>query len=161
MLLWLLACTGKTPETSSSDSDAATDERGADTAPDDTAVEGDSGVGGDGGAGPTDAPVLSDCEAWCYLHTVGQESYQWRVTCSVTDPQGLETVESGTVDVQESGARITQYLLACDEVGGCSTSFDESQGVLCAGASGYTFAIYVEDFNGNVSDVVTVTGEER
>ena len=167
MLLALLACTGAADDygkTTYDDTDDPTDERTDDDTSepaDDTGGGGDGGDGGDGGEGPADAPTLSGCEAWCYLHDVGQESYQWRVTCSADDPQGTETIEHGGVEVTQSGSYVTEYLLACDDEGACSTSFDESQGVMCASAASYSFAITVEDFNGNVSAVTTVTGEDR
>ena len=166
MLLALLACT-TTPDDYGKTTYDDTDERSEDEQDtsddhgDDTGGGGDGGDGGDGGEAPADAPTLSGCEAWCYLHSVGKESYQWRITCTADDPQGPETIEHGGVEVTQSGSTVTEYLLACDDEGACSTSFDESQGVLCASASTYSFAITVEDFNGNVSAVTTVTGEDR
>ena len=159
MLFLLLACSDKEPAVD--DTSASTDDTSAsadDTSTDDT----DDDTGGGQLNDNLDAPVISTCDAFCYLHQTGDQYYNWRVECSATDPQGLENIWNGEVIVAQGQNEVRTDLVACDATGFCSATFDEpSTGVMCAQATSYDFIVKVQDWDQNWSKPVKVTGRQQ
>ena len=150
----LLACTEP----------AATDDSEA-VATDDSQASGDSQDTQDTedtDPGNPDAPVIQSCDAYCWLHTTGEERYEWLVECDVSDPQGLEDIWNGRFEALFNGNVIQEELVACDTQGYCSSAFSEiTADVRCEQASDYTFRVFVSDWSGNESKPYEVVGRKQ
>ena len=153
MLLLLLSCTPAPP-------DSATD------SPTDSTPSGDSDPqnqdSGDTDDVSPDAPRLETCDAWCYLHQTGEENWVWRLECTASDPQGVETTANGRVEIQQDQATFAEDLVACDSSGFCSTQFGEpTHDVWCDQASSYTFLVFVSDVDEHESAPYVVKGRKE
>jgi len=138
------------------------------TTTDDTSTNGDTSSSDDsGGTSDTsdpfkDSPIIQSCDAFCYFHDTGDQFYNWRIECSVSDPQGVENVWNGTVDITQGNNSIATELVACDAAGFCSTTFrEELYGVYCSQASSYDFFIRIQDWDENLSKPYKVTGRQQ
>jgi hypothetical protein len=116
----------------------------------------------DSDVGNPDAPVIQTCDAYCWLHTTGEERYEWLLECDVTDPQGLEDVWNGRFEALFKGNVIMEELVACDAQGYCSSAFSEvTADVRCEQASDYSFRVFVSDWSGNESQPFEVVGRKQ
>ena len=111
-LFLLLACTGK-------------DDAGDDTA-------GDTGDTGDSGASEFSPAVVSVDRVACPEQQSAGEG--WSFTITLDDPQGVDTVDGGTVYARDpSGAALAEYAFPCDDAGQCSGSFRAAyDGIACS-----------------------------
>lgn len=156
MLLLLVACAGDATD----DKAPLDDSVAADSPRDDSAPTDDSPTDSPDPTGS--APTLTDCDASCWEHQTGDVFYQWLVECHATDPEGLESIANGRLEIQRSGAVEGTALVACDRAGYCSTSFRETDfDVLCRDASSYSFHVWVSDLEGHESEPFVVIGRER
>lgn len=120
---------------------------------DDTNESDDTAGGGDdtGGTAPDVAPrVVSIDNIECTEQQSAGEVWQTQIT--VTDPQGNDTIASGTVYVRnEAGGELADYMLACGD-GSCTGSFRaDYDGITCSLEGTLTMAFQVEDEDGNLS----------
>lgn len=146
MLALLLSCT-PAPIDSSIDSPVPTDS-------DPQVTDSDTGP-----SWPADAPTLTTCDAWCYLHETGDQNYIWKVECSADDPQGVDTIGNGRLEIQQDQVTFATDLVACDTSGFCSTQFGEpTHGTYCDQATSYTFVVFVSDVDENESRPYVVQG---
>lgn len=154
-LLLVLACGEKEPvDTSTGTDDSA-------VVADDTGATDDTGAD-TGEVTEPDAPVIQSCDAFCYLHETGEQFYNWRVECSVTDPQGVDNVWNGEVIVAQGQTTAHSDLVACDATGFCSASFtQDNSAVQCAQASSYDFLVKVQDWDQNWSAPMKVQGRQQ
>ncbi|MCP4809932.1 MAG: hypothetical protein GY913_10395 [Proteobacteria bacterium] len=152
MLLLLLACTpAPSGDTDSSVTSSDSDDGSSDSAP-------DSDTGSGEGIHP-DAPVVRTCDAWCYLHETGDQNYIWKVECAADDPQGLDTIGNGRLEIQQNQQTFATDLVACDGAGFCSTQFGEpTHDVWCDQAPSYTFLVYISDVDEHESAPYVVKG---
>ena len=76
----------------------------------------------------------------------------WQLGLTVTDPQGDETVVTGSVFVRnEAGGELGRYTIPCG-AGACDGSFRaDYDGLGCAVEGTVAFVFTVTDQNGNVS----------
>ncbi len=143
LLPWLLAfaCAG-------SKDDSATD------------TDTDTDTDADTDTDPGERPTILTADAWCYFHKTGDQFYNWDAAASVEDPQGADSLTGGSLLVLQGGAEVVTHLLACNaDTARCTTTFrEDSDGVLCADASTYTFRFTVVDEDGNSSAPVEVAG---
>ena len=158
LLLLALAC-DKDDGTSADDTATTTD----DSSPsDDSGHTDDSGSTNDTSDPFEDAPIIQSCDAFCYFHDTGDQFYNWRIECSVTDQQGVENVWNGTVEIAQGNNSVATDLVACDAAGFCSTTFrEELYGVYCSQASSYDFFIRIQDWDENMSRPYKVTGRQQ
>jgi hypothetical protein len=117
-----------------------------------TTIGDDTGTTG----GNTDQdPVIDSADAYCTLHSTGDEFYQWQLGARIDDPQGLDTIELyNTVEVYRGGSLQAEYSLLCPGTSEppCIGSFTEAQnGILCSSASDYTFKFIISDEDGNTA----------
>ena len=127
--------------------------------------EGGEEGGGEGGSGGGSSdgisPSILSADSWCYEHPKSDATYIWMATAEVTDPQGLDTMESffDGVTVSTSGVEVATYAMVCTNGGDCSTSWNQNEdGIACSNAEAYEITITVVDEDGNWSDSVQVTG---
>ncbi|HJN77799.1 MAG TPA: hypothetical protein QGF58_28025 [Myxococcota bacterium] len=156
MFLLALACVTPAPGTDSNDS-ARSDSAGTDDSQSD-----DSGDTQDtqDEIDPL-APVIETCDAYCYLHQTGDENYQWKIECSVDDPDGVDNIWNGRFEIEYSGARIADDKMACDDAGYCSGSFGETtHEVYCDKADSYMFLVYISDWDEHESAPYKVAGRK-
>ncbi len=124
----------------------------------DTGDTADSGV-------PTDpaAPVVESASVTCYFHTTGDTFIQWNGIATVSDQQGLGTIEAlGRVDVSDAGGAIGTVALACAD-GSCATSWQgDDLDVECDAVAvpTYDFAFVVLDIDGHESAPVLASAEK-
>jgi len=126
----------------------------------DTLVEiGGAARGEDSGqVDPAVSPVINACDAWCYLHTVGDVYYQWVIACDAEDPQGWEDLDEGEARLAGQAA---SFLVVCGEEGVCHTSFQEgADGPWCERAEEYSFEVQIQDQAGHPSSAYTVRGRQ-
>ena len=141
LCLFLAGC----PKGGDADKDGTTDDTagGGDT---------DSGTGGgDADVAPTITSVdLVDCTA---QQSAGEV---WSLQLTVNDPQGIDTVRSGTATIlNESGGTLDEEVLACND-GTCIGSFRaDLTAVSCSLDGSISFVFQVEDEDGNLSDTRT------
>jgi len=157
MTLLLLACVTPASDYAASDSAASDD---TSSTGDDTSSAADSGDSQDTDP-QTDpnAPVISSCDAYCYLHQTGDQNYQWKIECSVDDPDGMDNVWNGRFDILFGTSTIADDKIACDDAGYCSGSFGETtHEVYCEQADSYEFVIFISDWDENESKPYRVTG---
>ncbi len=128
-------------------------------ATDDTSFETDDS----GNTGTSDdEPVIESADVHCYLHSTGDQFYQWTMSAQVDDPQGRDTIEiTNTVEAYLNDALQASYTLICpDTSGDCVGSFRETDnGILCSTASNYDFKFLIVDEDGNTASK-TVQGYE-
>ncbi|MSQ03665.1 MAG: hypothetical protein EXR71_17565 [Myxococcales bacterium] len=100
------------------------------------------------------APVVESASVTCYFHSTGDTFIQWNGAATVSDQQGLGTIEPlGRVDVSDAGGVIGTVALACAE-GSCATSWQgDDLDVECDAVAvpTYDFAFVVVDIDGHES----------
>ena len=144
---------------------------GGGSATDDTDPSGDADTDADSDAdsdadADTDTvgdvvPTVLSADAWCFQHSTGEERWLWNLYVTAADPQGTSNLKTfgHEAKVSREGSVVATYQLVCEQDGDCTTTFNETEhGVLCAQATWYTFAIALEDADGNWSEPVEVTG---
>ena len=112
--------------------------------------------------GNEESPSIESADVHCYLHSTGDQFYQWTMSAQVDDPQGRDTIEViNTVEAYLNGDLQASYSLVCpDTSGDCVGSFRETDnGILCSTASNYDFKFLIVDEDGN-SASKTVQGYE-
>ena len=120
---------------------------------------GDSGIGSSTGDGFS--PSILEADAWCYEHPKSDATYIWVANATVTDPQGLDTMESffQGVTVYTSDVEVANYAMVCTDGGDCTTSWNQNEdGIACSNAEAYMISISVQDEDDNWSTPVQVTG---
>lgn len=144
------------------------EKEGVDSTPSDTNPTDDSATTDDTSTDDTgeevsdDAPKITTCDAFCYLHETGDTFYNWRVECNVDDAQGVSNVWNGTVDIAKGSDPVANDLMACDATGYCSGTFREDlYGILCSDASSYDFLIKIQDWDQNWSKPYKVAGRQQ
>jgi len=125
----------------------------SDTAgPDDSAAEPDPG-----------APVVESAEITCFRHTTGDRFTQWAGAATVSDPQGLSTIEVlGRVELSDARGELGTAPLTCAD-GACTTSWkDDDYDVECdaVAVTTYDFAFVVVDQDGHESAPRVVQGQQ-
>lgn len=119
----------------------------------------------DSGEAPVDpeAPIVESAEITCFLHTTGDTFTQWTGAATVSDPQGLSTIEPfGRVEIRDAGGDIGVVDLACAD-GACTTSWkDDEFDVACdtVAVTTYDFAFIVTDIDGHDSAPLVVAGRK-
>jgi hypothetical protein len=136
---------------------------------DDSGAIADDGGAGDGGGGDgasTDgvSPSILEADVWCYPHADGDATnYFWSATLVYTDPQGDNTIENFYTDgvlVQQGGAEVARYALACRD-GVCLASWSEAEDlVACGNAEAYTIVLTIADEDGNLSTPAERSGRQ-
>jgi hypothetical protein len=120
-------------------------------------IGGGSG-GGSGGGGETSVnPKVTSAQAIC--ETGFDET--WYFTAGASDPQGIETIESGGLLEVFDGETLTKELgVVCSaSTGFCSGEFSSSVvDVPCYQAADYDFHFTVFDEDGNRSEAFSVSG---
>ncbi len=110
-----------------------------------------------------DAPVVESASVTCYFHTTGDTFIQWNGTATVSDQQGLGTIEAlGRVDVSDAGGSIGTVALACAD-GSCATSWQaDDLDVECDAVAvpTYDFAFVVVDIDGHESAPLVASAEK-
>lgn len=114
----------------------------------------DDSAAGDDSAEPPDefSPTVSDADAYCHLHSTGDEFYEWIVTAKADDPQGVDTLDVwATLEVSRGGELIADEQLVVDrDSGDVVGSFPaERDGINCSSAAEYVFRFTVADEDGN------------
>ena len=145
-----------------SGSDKNGDDSGVSGGSDSGSEGGDEGGSGSGG-GTSDgvSPSILSADSWCYEHPKSDATYIWMAAAEVTDPQGLDTMESffDGVVVSTSGVEVASYAMVCTNGGDCTTSWNQNEdGIACSNAEAYEIIITVVDEDGNWSDSVEITG---
>lgn len=121
----------------------------------DSGAPDDSGAGGNdsgGGADPSVAPEVTGVElVECREQQSAGEV--WFVQITANDPQGAETIASGTTSViNEQGGELASYQLICGS-GTCTGNFRaDYDSITCSLDGSITFRFTVTDEDGNVSD---------
>ena len=149
---------------SSKDSVSVDSGSNTDTQPEDTQEDTDTDTDTARDTAPPDAhsPHILSCDAYCEWHDIGDTYWKWTLACNVTDPEGLENIWNGKTTVGRGGQQITEYLVACNTGGLCTTGFrEETDGILCSQATQYNFAVTVNDWDGNTSKPYLVTGRQK
>lgn len=109
------------------------------------------------------SPVVTNSDAYCHLHSTGDEFYEWIVTASADDPQGVDTLEVwASLEVSRGGGLITTETLVVDrDSGDVVGSFPADRaGISCSSAAEYVFRFEVTDEDGNVGFEEVVGREE-
>lgn len=153
LLFALAACVGGDPKDAVEPKDSSLSESPADDSPlsDDSPVDSPDPTGS--------APTVTDCDAFCWQHQTGDTFYQWLVECHATDPEGLEDIANGRMEIYQGSTQQGSTLVACDRAGFCTSSFRETDfGVLCSSASSYTFSVWISDMEGHESTPLVTTG---
>ena len=108
------------------------------------------------------APVIQSCDAYCEWHDIGDTYWKWTVGCNVTDPDGLENIWNGTSKILRGGTLVTDYLVACNTTGLCTTGFrEDTDNILCSQANSYKFIVKISDWDGNESLPYEVVGRQK
>lgn len=146
-MIWLLACaTYATPKDDTApeadtDTDADTD---SDTDTDTTTLTGEL------------PSILSVDLAECTVNAGGEI---WRLAVTAGDPQGAETVLSGTVAAIVDGTTLDTNDLACNK-GRCTGTFSlDADGVGCGVGGTVVFEFIVTDADGNSSAPFAISTE--
>ncbi|MEL6348241.1 MAG: hypothetical protein AAFV53_34345 [Myxococcota bacterium] len=111
-----------------------------------------------------ESPIVSNVDAWCYVVTQGASAWYWSVTATAEDPQGTDTLVSGsgsTVTVYAGPNEVYTQNMACTDDGDCLTSWPmDSSGMRCdaSTASDYVFEVVIADEDDNVSEAATSAG---
>lgn len=121
----------------------------------DTGAGDETGGGGDdtsGNADPTVAPEVTGVEL-VECRTQQSAGEVWFVQITANDPQGVETIASGTTSVlNEQGGELANYQLICGS-GTCTGNFRaDYDGITCSLDGTLTFRFTVTDEDGNVSN---------
>jgi hypothetical protein len=121
-------------------------------------------TGGETGAEvDPNAPVVEEATVTCFLHTTGEQFVQWNALATVSDPQGLSTIETfGTVVIRDARGELGSVDLVCTD-GSCLTSWrDHEFDIECdaIAATTYDFAFTVVDIDGHASAELIVPGEK-
>lgn len=131
----LLGCTGNKDSGSTGDDSNTTSD--------------DSSGGDDSSPGDVKPKVKSVDTLDCTTQQSANDV--WSFTISVDDPQGAETVRTGTVEVKVSGTTLADYTLACRD-GMCIGSWrSDYDGIDCTYEGRATLVFVVEDEDGNQS----------
>lgn len=112
---------------------------------------GDSGEGDDTAADVR--PVVESVDrVECGVSTDGDEV--WQVEVTMSDPQGVETLSIGTLEVMDGEVTLGTFYLACSG-GKCTTNWDTTvyPELGCSIEGSVTFAIKGKDKQGNESEV--------
>lgn len=137
------------------------------TGKDEIALDSGTGTDDSGGEEQNDgvSPEVTDADAYCYLHDTGDQFYNWSLSATYDDPQGLDNVPRSfhMVEIYKGGNLVTDAeLMSCNtDSGSCIGSFNaDVLGIPCPGsAEEYVFKIIIEDYDGNTGDA-QVTGRE-
>lgn len=109
-----------------------------------------------------EAPVVETARVTCAEHTTGETFTQWAGSATVTDPQGLSTIEAfGTLAVGDARGDLGSVDLLCAD-GACTASWrDHDIDIECddIAVTTYDFAFTVVDTDGHVSAPLVVAGE--
>lgn len=158
MLLLALACV--TPATDYSSADSADPGDSVSETDDSSSADDSADTDSQSGVDPA-APVISSCDAYCYLHQTGDENYQWKIECAVDDPDGTDNIWNGAFDIEYSGTVISDDKIACDDAGYCSGSFGETtHEVYCEYAESYLFIVTISDWDDHESAAYAVAGRK-
>ena len=156
-LTLLLACGEKASDTSS---DSENTENTNDTNDTDDANDTDTE---EEEANPV-KPVISNADAWCYTVGGTTEGDQWAFEFTMDDPQGIETIgrlQADAITIKgASGVVSSMQTAACSwDTGLCTARvFTDQVGQGCENADTVTVDYQITDEDGNLSDVVSVTG---
>ncbi len=128
------------------------------------ATPGDSADTGDSAAAiDPAAPVVESAEITCFRHTTGDRFTQWAGAATVSDPQGLSTIEVlGRVELSDARGDLGTAPLTCAD-GACTTSWkDDDYDLECdsVAVATYDFAFVVVDQDGHESAALIVHGEK-
>ncbi len=108
------------------------------------------------------APVVESARVTCFDHTTGEAFVQWAASATVSDPQGLSTIETfGTLAVSDARGDLGSVDLLCAD-GACTASWrDHDVDIECdaIAVTTYDFAFTVVDTDGHVSAALVVPGE--
>jgi len=122
-----------------------------------TGSSGDFDGDSDGGGETSVNPKVTSAQAIC---ETGLEE-TWYFTAGASDPQGIETIESGGLLEVFDGETLTKELgVVCSaSTGFCSGNFSSSVvDVACYQAAEYDFHFTVFDEDGNRSESFSVSG---
>lgn len=123
-----------------------------------------TGDDSDSAAPDPEAPIVTGVEAYCYLHDVGDQFYQWLFGGVVDDPQGVETLEGfADLEIYRGGGVIEDLegLIVVSDDGAMVGSFKETTySISCGSASEYTFRFIAYDTDGH-SGYAETAGEQR
>jgi hypothetical protein len=108
------------------------------------------------------APVMASAAVTCFEHLTGDTFTQWSGAATVSDPQGLSTIEViGRVAISDARGDLGEAPLTCAD-GACTTSWrDKAYDLECdsVAATTYDFAFQAVDIDGNWSAPLVVSGE--
>lgn len=122
------------------------------------AAPGDSGSGDTGTPGDTGVavrPVVEHAEVVrCGTNTDGEE--EWNLAATVSDPQGLQDIARGRVEVMDGDEELYETLLACRGAD-CTASWGAStNGIGCDRQGRVTLRFYAIDKAGNESEPLEI-----
>lgn len=119
---------------------------------DDTGGGGDSDSGADSAVNEFNPSVVSVDAVDCTKQQSAGEL--WAFTVTVTDPQGAETVDGGTVYARDpDGNELANYAFPCDDSGTCSGSFRAAyDNIGCSMGGTLVLGFVVADQTGNLSE---------
>ena len=139
----------------------------------DTSSENDTSSSQDGPGGsdtqqPADpnAPSVTEADAWCYTQGDPVNVDYWAFSATVTDPQGVDTIESFMIEgisfeLAANGSQVKTIALVCDPSGACTGSEStDTVGVGCIQATDYQATFTVTDADGNASQPFTIPCRE-
>jgi hypothetical protein len=126
---------------------------GEEPAAGDTAEPADSGSADSGEPQDTAAavrPVVESAEVVrCYNNSDGED--EWNLAATVSDPQGVDDISHGRVEVLEGDDELYETLLACRGAD-CTASWGASgNGIDCDYQGRVTLRFYAIDKSGNES----------
>lgn len=108
------------------------------------------------------SPRIVSCDATCEFHDVGDTYWKWSLGCNVNDPDGLDNIWNGSSIVSLGSTQITEYLVACNTQGLCTTGFrEDTDNILCSQAASYQFVTRIKDWEGNTSKPNIVNGRQK
>ena len=72
-------------------------------------------------------PSVTEADAWCYTQGGSTNVDYWAFSATVTDPQGVDTVESFmtegiSFELAANGSQVKTIALVCDPSGACTGS---------------------------------------
>ena len=155
-----LACSSSSKE---DETDSGPGTPDTDTGEDTNSQNGDTSSNDTDTAPPDNfSPRIVSCDATCEYHDVGDTYWKWSLGCNVNDPDGLDNIWNGNTLVNLGGNQITEYLVACNTQGLCTTGFrEDTHNILCSQASSYQFVTRIKDWEGNTSKPNFVNGRQK
>lgn len=114
----------------------------------------------------SDAPTISNADAWCFSPGESTEGEQWGFKFSFDDPQGVETVprlQMGAIQILNgAGATTATIDPACDrDLMQCSSfPFSTQVGTGCDAATTISVKYQIVDDDGNTSNSITIEGRQ-